>query len=101
MGQYDDECRQEQTNDVAWMLARFCYWDTTILLGDDSAIPGHGQMNSVATQDEDAEAELASQEVKQPVAVWSAYNSMAQPKDAPSVIDNAFGLLIIHQCASP
>ena len=84
-----------QTNDVAWMLARFCCRDTTILPGDDSATPGLGQMNSVATQDEDVEAQLVSQEVKQPVALWSAYNSMAQPKDATAVIDNVFGLPII------
>jgi len=79
------------------MLARFCCWDT-ILPGDDSATPGLGQMNSVATQDKDAEAELVSKEVKQPVAMWSAYNSMAQPEDAPAVICICPSY---HQCASP
>ena len=98
MGQYDDECRQAQTNDVAWMMARFCCRDRTILPGDDSATPGLGQMNSVATQDKDAEAELVSKEVKQPVAMWSAYNSMAQPEDAPAVICICPSY---HQCASP
>lgn len=93
MGQYEEECKRAQTNDIAWMLARFCYRSTTSQSGDDSGI--HSHYSSVTAQDEDI-PEGVSQDVRQPVDLWSAYNSLTQSEDAPSVIDNAFGLPIIN-----
>ena len=92
MGQYDDECRQAMTLPGCWLgfvagTQQFCLEMILPLLAFVKW-----------TVDEDAETELVSQEVKQPVSLWSAYNSMAQPEDPPAVICIWPSY---HQCASP
>ena len=90
IGKYDEIYSRSQTIDIGWMIARFlnrphiCELNSETPLGDEDI-------------SEEPTADRLDE--KQPIPVWSAYNSVVQTPlnvDAPAVGDQAFGLPIIN-----
>ena len=95
MKQYDNKHNLAQSNDITWLLAHFwCRYAAADQTTQDHAVE---QLENNLPVTPDYDHGVNSQAgITQPVCLWFAYNSLTQREDAPTDVDNAFGLPIIN-----
>ena len=90
IGKYDEIYSKSQTQDIGWMVARFL--NRPIIAELSSERP--------SIEEHESEKQTAdSVDERQPIPVWSAYNSLVQiplDVDAHTAVDQAFGLPLIN-----